>query len=108
MEEACPHLLDLIPKKREWGAKASGEGSGSRASEVAIENLELRLGLPSGKEDDTSLLSLGLSPNAGPHTTLLSPHEPRTHGASLSLSTPEFSSSEPRLFRFFRYSSAAG
>ncbi|CAL9003674.1 unnamed protein product [Prunus brigantina] len=65
-EEACPQLLDLIPRERDWIVKRDERSHGSSEEK----KLELRLGPPvedwsmngnsrSNKERDESLLSLG-------------------------------------------------
>ncbi|BFG24388.1 hypothetical protein CerSpe_106620 [Prunus speciosa] len=65
-EEACPQLLDLIPRERDWLVKRDDRSHGSSEEK----KLELRLGPPgedwslngnsrSNKERDESLLSLG-------------------------------------------------
>lgn len=63
--EACPHLLDLIPKEKEWLKMGDGERN-RRSSEE--KKLELRLGPPGGEDwsmkqakisERSDLLSLG-------------------------------------------------
>nr|XP_010915232.1 auxin-responsive protein IAA6 isoform X1 [Elaeis guineensis]XP_019702631.1 auxin-responsive protein IAA6 isoform X1 [Elaeis guineensis] len=57
--DACPQLLDLIPKERDWMVRVSGGGGCGSGSKVSEERkLELRLGPPGG-EEESSVLSLG-------------------------------------------------
>ncbi|KAJ9179254.1 hypothetical protein P3X46_011064 [Hevea brasiliensis] len=80
--EACPQLLDLIPREREWLVKRADE----RSSEE--KKLELRLGPPGeewslrenaknadDRERDESLLSLGYFSNGNQHTRKFSSPE---------------------------------
>ncbi|RWW22015.1 hypothetical protein GW17_00013815 [Ensete ventricosum] len=55
----CPQLLDLMPNKRDWIVKDDGRGGKMKASQLEVESLELRLGLPAAEEEkDPSGLSL--------------------------------------------------
>ncbi|RWW77396.1 hypothetical protein BHE74_00014458 [Ensete ventricosum] len=55
----CPRLLDLMPNKRDWIVKDDGRGGKMKASQLEVESLELRLGLPAAEEEkDPSVLSL--------------------------------------------------
>ncbi|KAM0956654.1 hypothetical protein COP2_025551 [Malus domestica] len=66
-EEACPQLLDLIPRQRDWLVSRDIEGSSHGSSSSEEKKLELRLGPPCQNwsmererdEKSQSLLSLG-------------------------------------------------
>ncbi|URE02531.1 AUX/IAA family [Musa troglodytarum] len=66
----CPQLLDLMPNKRDWIVKDDGRGGEMKASQVEVESLELRLGLPATEEEkDPSVLSLSLFYKSSKTTT---------------------------------------
>ncbi|CAL9092368.1 unnamed protein product [Musa textilis] len=66
----CPQLLDLMPNKRDWIVKDDGRGGEMKASQVEVESLELRLGLPATEEEkDSSVLSLSLFYKSSKTTT---------------------------------------
>lgn len=66
----CPQLLDLMPNKRDWIVKDDGRGGEMKASQLEVESLELRLGLPATEvEKDPSVLSLALFYKSSKTTT---------------------------------------
>ncbi|THU65906.1 hypothetical protein C4D60_Mb05t08580 [Musa balbisiana] len=66
----CPQLLDLMPNKRDWIVKDDGRGGEMKASQLEVESLELRLGLPASEvEKDPSVLSLALFYKSSKTTT---------------------------------------
>lgn len=66
----CPQLLDLMPNKRDWIVKDDGRGGEMKASQLEVESLELRLGLPATEEEkDPSVLSLALFYKSSKTTT---------------------------------------